>query len=171
MGRFCNGDEAAFTALHARHAPRVHRYLRRLTGNTVTAQELVQNTFVSLVISRGRYKAGAPVRPWLYAIATNAARDHFRRRGKEVLAAEPASSETVEPVLRDQGLEKAVQKALAELPEAQRVAIVLHRFEGLSFAEIAEAVGASESAVKVRAHRGYEKLRESLRGVWEGGKP
>ena len=68
--------------------------------------------------------------------------------------------------LRDPGLEKAVRAALAQLPDAQREAILLHRFEGLSFAEIAEHVGLTESAVKVRAHRGYERLRELLKGVW-----
>jgi RNA polymerase sigma-70 factor (ECF subfamily) len=108
------------------------------------------------------------LRPWLYAIATNAARDFFRRRKNEVLEAEPAMNETVEPAMADPGLERAVKRALTALPEDQREAIVLHRFEGLSFAEVAEAVGASEAAVRVRAHRGYEKLRVSLKSVWEG---
>jgi RNA polymerase sigma-70 factor (ECF subfamily) len=67
----------------------------------------------------------------------------------------------------DPGLDRQVRAALAALPEAQREAVVLHRFEGLSFAEIAEAAGVTESAVKVRAHRGYEALRAALRGVWE----
>jgi RNA polymerase sigma-70 factor (ECF subfamily) len=54
-----------------------------------------------------------------------------------------------------------------QLPENQRLAIVMHRFQNLSFAEIAEALDLSESAVKVRAHRGYERLRALLRGLWE----
>ena len=65
------------------------------------------------------------------------------------------------------GLEKVVRAALEQLPEAQREAIVLHRFEGLSYAEIAETAGVTESAVKVRAHRGAETLRVLLKGVWE----
>ena len=67
---------------------------------------------------------------------------------------------------RDPGLEKAVKNALQQLPEAQREAIILNRYEGLSFAEIAEMAGVTESAVKVRAFRGYERLRELLKGVW-----
>jgi RNA polymerase sigma factor (sigma-70 family) len=167
MQRFIQGDEEAFTALHQRYAPRVRRFLLRLTGNEATADELTQTTFVSLVVSRGRYDWKAPVRPWLYAIATNAARDHYRRRVNEVLSEEPAKDESVQPTSRDLGLEKMVQKALAELPADQREAIVLHRFEGLSFAEVAQTVGVSVGAVKVRAHRGYERLRVSLKGVWE----
>ena len=169
MEQFRKGDEAAFTALHERHGPKVHRYLKRLTGNDAIAQELTQAAFFSLVVSRGRYKSGAPLRPWLYAIATNAARDFFRKHKNEVLEAEPGMDETVDPPATDPGLERAVKRALAELPDDQREAIVLHRFEGLSFAEVAVAVGASEAAVRVRAHRGYEKLRVSLKTVWEAG--
>ena len=60
---------------------------------------------------------------------------------------------------RDFALERTVRQALAQLPPPQREAIVLHRFEGFSFSEIAEVLGLSESAVKVRAHRGYVRLR------------
>ncbi|HEX4802865.1 MAG TPA: sigma-70 region 4 domain-containing protein, partial [Myxococcaceae bacterium] len=68
----------------------------------------------------------------------------------------------------DPGMERAVHRALEQLPESQRLAIVMHRFQNLSFAEIAQALELSESAVKVRAHRGYEKLRALLRDLWEG---
>ncbi|MFP2897810.1 RNA polymerase sigma factor [Corallococcus sp. 4LFB] len=71
-----------------------------------------------------------------------------------------AVADTPEP--RDAGLERAVQRALAQLPEGQRLPILMHRFEGMGFAEIAEALGLTESAVKVRAHRGYARLRELL---------
>src|SRR4051812_1658943 len=166
MLRFCDGDAKAFDALFARHAAQVRAYLHRLSGNGASADDLTQATFLSLVKARGRFMKGAAFKPWLYAIATNAARDQHRRRRGEELTAEPASTEVVEPVVRDAGLEKQVRAALVQLPEAQRSAIVLHRFEGMSFAEIALAQGVSEGAVKVRAHRGYERLRELLRGVW-----
>ena len=71
------------------------------------------------------------------------------------------------PAPRDAGLERAVQRALAQLPEGQRIPIVMHRFEGMGFAEIAEALGLTESAVKVRAHRGYARLRELLAALRE----
>jgi RNA polymerase sigma factor (sigma-70 family) len=106
------------------------------------------------------------VKPWLYAIATNAARDHQRRsRRPEELTEEgelPATVAADIPGPRDTGLERTVQRALELLPEGQRVPIMLHRFEGMSFAEIAESMGLTESAVKVRAHRGYARLRELL---------
>ena len=165
MARFCQGEAQAFDALFQRYSRPVHGYLTRLTGSPSAAEDLVQLTFLSVVRARGRFQAGARVKPWLYAIATNAARDWRRRRRPEELTEEgelPASVPADEPAPRDVGLERTVQRALAELPEGQRIPIVLHRFEGMSFAEIAEALGLTESAVKVRAHRGYARLRELL---------
>lgn len=168
MEAFIEGEARAFEALFARHAGEIRAYLQRLTGSGAVADDLTQATFLSVVRGRGRFQRGAKVRPWVYAIATNAARDWRRRTRFEGVTAEGQlpEEEAEAPALKDPGLERAVKAALAQLPEAQREAIVLHRFEGLSFAEIAEHVGLTESAVKVRAHRGYERLRELLKGVW-----
>jgi RNA polymerase sigma factor (sigma-70 family) len=174
MARFCQGEAAAFDALFQRYSRPVHGYLTRLTGSAATAEDLVQLTFLSLVRSRGRFQPGARVKPWLYAIATNAARDQQRRSKRpEELTEEgelPATVAADTPGPRDTGLERTVQQALELLPEGQRVPIMLHRFEGMSFAEIAEAMGLTESAVKVRAHRGYARLRELLAGLREEAK-
>src|SRR5262249_35268776 len=117
---------------------------------------------LSVLRSRERFRPGALFRPWVYAIATNAARDqHRRKRPEEPI--EHVEGEVDDPLGRvDPFQSKAVRDALAQLPEQQRVPIVLHRFEALSCAEIAETGGPTETAVKVRAHRGYEKLRELL---------
>lgn len=168
MMRFCEGDENAFDALFSRHAAQVRVYLCRLTGNRAAADELTQAAFVSVVKARGRFTRGAMFKPWLYAIATNAARDLHRRRRQEDLVPQAGTDQSVEMKVSDRGLERSVRSALEQLPDAQRVAIVMHRFEGMSFAEIAAAQGTSEGAVKVRAHRGYEKLRELLHDLWSG---
>lgn len=170
MERFCTGDAHAFDALFSRYAAPVRGYLQRVCGNAAMAEDLVQATFLSLVRGRGRFIRGNLFKPWLYAIATNAARDVLRRKRPEELTAEgelPRDAAAEPVALKDAGLERAVRDALAQLPANQREVIVLHRFEGLSMAEVAAALGASESAVKVRAHRGYEKLRGLLKGVWE----
>lgn len=170
MKRFQQGDARAFEALFQRYAKPIHGYLARVTGSPAAAEDLSQQTFLSLVRARGRFQDGARVKPWLYAIATNAARDWQRRKRPEDLTDEgelPAGVPAEEPAARDAGLESAVQRALAQLPEGQRIPILLHRFEGMGFAEIAEAMGLTESAVKVRAHRGYARLRELLAGLRE----
>lgn len=167
MELFCQGDEKAFDALFERHAPAIRGYLVRMVGSAAVADDLTQTTFLSLVRARGRFMKGARFKPWLYAIATNAARDSKRRRSE--LLTETGylpEGEGEEMVARDLGMEKQVHAALGQLPDAQREAILQHRFHGISFAEIAAAEGVTESAVKVRAHRGYERLRELLKGLW-----
>lgn len=169
MEQFCQGDASAFDALFTRHAAAVRGYLHKMTGQRAAADDLTQATFMSLLRARGRFMPGSKFKPWLYAIATNAARDWRRRGSHESVTDEGTTPDQVaEPaMLADPGLEKVVRAALAQLPDAQREAIVLHRFEGLSYAEIAQSAGVTESAVKVRAHRGAEKLRLLLKGAWE----
>lgn len=168
MERFIDGDAPAFDLLFSRHVAMLRAYLNRMVGSSAVADDLTQATFISMVRGRGRFIRGSKVKPWLYAIATNAARDWKRRSRFEnvsddgSLPDEPAE----ETPIRDVGLEKAVKAALALLPGPQREAIVMNRYEGLTFAEIAAHAGVTESAVKVRAHRGYERLRELLKGLW-----
>jgi RNA polymerase sigma factor (sigma-70 family) len=173
MTRFCQGDAQAFDALFERHGRAVHAYLTRLVGSGAAAEDLAQATFLSLVRSRGRFHPAIQFRPWLYAIATNAARDHFRRGRREQLTEKgelPADAAAEDPAPTDAGLERRVRSALEQIPAQQREVIVLNRFHGLSMAEVAVAVGASETAVKVRAHRGYERLRRLLSDLWDAWK-
>ena len=170
MERFRLGDARAFDALFQRYARPIHGYLMRLTGQRAAAEDLSQQTFLSLVQARGRFQQGSRVKPWLYAIATNAAHDWRRRKRPEELTDEgelPTQVASEQGGPRDVGLERTVQRALAQLPEGQRIPIVLHRFEGMGFAEIAESMGLTETAVKVRAHRGYARLRELLATLQE----
>ena len=168
MEQFCEGDAGAFDALFTRHAPAVRGYLARLVGSNAVADDLTQTAFLSLVRARGRFLKGSKFKPWLYAIATNAARDSRRRGKHEELTptGELPKEAGEEMTVRDHGLENQVQAALKQLPQTQREAILQHRFMGLSFAEIAAVEGVTESAVKVRAHRGYEALRVLLKGLW-----
>jgi RNA polymerase sigma-70 factor (ECF subfamily) len=165
MSRFCQGDAAAFDVLFERYSAPISGYLHRLTQNRAVSEDLAQATFLSMVKARGRFRAGARVRPWLYAIATNAARDWRRRSRPEELTEEgklPSDIAAQEDAPRDVGLERVVQRAIGALPESLRLPLVMHRFEGLSFKEIADALGVSEGAVKLRAHRAYERLRGIL---------
>jgi RNA polymerase sigma-70 factor, ECF subfamily len=169
MRQFCRGEARAFDALFERYARPLNRYLARLVGASA-ADDLTQATFLSVVRARGRFRDGARVKPWMYAIATNAARDWMRRQRPEDLSSDgelPNVADTAESVMRDLGLERTVATALEQLTGSQREAILLHKFEGMSFAEIADSLGVTESTVKVRAHRGYEKLRVLLADLKE----
>ena len=180
MGRVQVGDEAAFAMLMERWERPVKSVIGRIVLNVSEAEELAQETMVRVWQQRGKFREGAEVRPWIFSIAVNLARNRLRwwRRRPEVAleewrAAEERETEGVSE--RERGgsgdggdLERkeralAVRDAIAALPLELREAIVLFEFEELSQAEIAVAVGASVKAVEARVARAREKLRVALR--------
>lgn len=166
MAAFVAGDEAAFAALFERHSGPLYGVLRRSLPSDDDARDLLQQTFLQLHRARHDFRPEARLRPWLYTIALNLKREFFRRRQRRPetpLDLERHREPSVEPAVQGR-FEHVVEvrRAVAALPESQRVVIELHWFEELSFAEIAETLGLGLSAVKVRAHRGYNRLREAL---------
>jgi RNA polymerase sigma-70 factor (ECF subfamily) len=168
MERFCGGERAALDALFARHAYSLFQLLRRMVHDEDVAEDLLQTSFLSLVKARDSYQLGSPVVPWLHAIAANAARDWLRRQRRhreEALTQQQDQLPEVDPVEpedRDPQLEERVLRALERLPPSQREAVLLHRIQGLSFREVARSLGTTVGAAKVRAHRGYQRLRRLL---------
>lgn len=167
MVAYAGGDEAAFSQLFARYAPLLTGLMRSGMRGDEESADLVQQTFLQLHRARRDYRPGQPLRPWLLTIAYNLKRDHWRRRGRrpEVpldRAPEQVNGRTPARALEREQRALQLQQALAQLPDDQRQVIELHWFGGIPFAEIAQTVGASVSAVKVRAHRGYRKLRGLL---------
>jgi RNA polymerase sigma factor (sigma-70 family) len=163
------GDAEAFRELFARYAPLVRRIMARDVRRAAEVDELVQDTFLHLHRSAADFRQGAPLKPWLVTIALNLKREHFRRKARRPeapLELDGRRDPAVDPprVLEERDARRHVDEALAALAENQREVIVLHWFGGLSFPEVAQVVGASVSAVKVRAHRGYERMRALLAG-------
>lgn len=161
MERFCNGEHEAFEALFSRHAGRVQGFLTRMVRDGPLAEDLLQTTFLSVIRARGRYEPGTRFTPWLLTIAANAARDALRRRQhSEAFSQESDPSPvSVAPGVGDPGMRRRIEDALQRLPPDQREAVILSKVEGWSFEEIASMRGISVVAARVRAHRGYEKLR------------
>ena len=165
MRAFRDGDDAAFDLLFERHSRPLHGFLLRMAGDRVAAEDLVQVTFTSLIRSKDRFLDRTPFKPWLFTIATNAAREAHRRRQVRVRAHEAqldAPELSVDPPSFDSGLQRQLSDALTQLPAAQREAVVLHKVEGLTFEEVAEVLGVTASAARLKAHRGYARLRELL---------
>ncbi len=168
MSAYASGDRRSFTALFQRWAPRLHGFFMRALREPAAADDLLQMTFLKLHRARGSFRPLLRLRGWLYAIATRELREELRRRRHSPLASkEQQDEERHENADDPHPLEArqratAVQTAIERLPESQRAVLYLHRYEEMTFAEIAQVLGTTEGAVKLRAFRAYEKLREEL---------
>lgn len=176
MERYAQGEDRAFSALHAGLAPRVRLYLRRLTGRDDLAEDLCQETMLRIHRARSSFVPGAAVVPWAYAIARNCHIDYLRARRARIKLASPVTDEgeSVVPEVAAAGDSDAeavhvaretaalIERELQRMTLARREAFVLLRYEGLSVAEAAAVLGATESAVKLRAFHAYEAIRKAL---------
>lgn len=166
MHAYVAGEAAAFRVIFERYAPLLLRAMLRELYVREEANDLVQQTFLQLHRARRDFDTAQKLKPWIFTIAMNLKREYFRRRKRRPersLEAEPA----LEPAVAARGAaqvdaRRTLERVLAELPDDQREVIELHWFDGLEFPEVAQVVGASVSAVKVRAHRGYVRLRQAL---------
>lgn len=168
MRRYVGGDQAAFRALFERYAPVLMRLTARHLRSEELAREVVQQTFFQLHAARRDFRSDAKLRPWVFTIAMNLVREHYRRasRRKEIdfdEARVPVSERERTPLEGKQRL-ALLRAAVAQLPDGQREVVELHWFEERPFSEVAEILGANEGAVRVRAHRAYKRLKELLAG-------
>ena len=170
MSAYVAGNSRAFEQLFARLAPRVHGFFMRSFRDAAVADDLLQVTFMKVHRARRSFDTGQRVKPWLFAVAARVRLDELRKRlrlpedaDEEALASaeDPAASEA----RLDSDVQDAVRAALSRLPESQRAVIHLHRYEGMTFGEIASVLGTTQGAVKLRAFRGYETLRTQLKGL------
>lgn len=171
MSRYADGEDRAFAELFEALAPRLEAFLRRLSGSEELAADLAQETFLRMHRARGSFARNAAVLPWAYAIARNCYVTHTRSfktklsrasvdiQDHEVATGLDASAEEAASAFERA---KIVERTLAAMSEANRAAFILIRFEGQSVANAAQILGVSESAVKLRAFRAYELLREAL---------
>ncbi|QEL18980.1 RNA polymerase sigma factor [Limnoglobus roseus] len=172
-------DQAAFAELVARFQHRLVGIMHHIVGNKEEAEDLAQEVFLRVFRTRAKYTPKAKFSTWLFTIANNLAlnalRDRYRRlqlplelRDSGSLAQRPhvplAAHRDAPPTqnLQDRELADVVRRAMDDLNERQRVAVVLNKFEDMGYAEIAEVMGLTAKAVKSLLCRAREKLREAL---------
>jgi RNA polymerase sigma factor (sigma-70 family) len=168
------GDAPAYRNLLSAIQPKIRAIVRSKIREEAAAEDVVQNTLLSIHRGRATYRAERPFGPWMRAITRNSIIDHFRerkRRGdREVeFKAEEWADESESTPAGGASLPPELSAALAKLPEAQREAVTLIQVDGLSVAEAALRAGVSPGALKVRAHRGYRALRSALEGDRDSG--
>lgn len=168
--RAAKGDTVALEALYRRHVDAVWRYAWLRSNSREQAAEVVQDTFLRVMRSIRRFKGQSAFGTWLFTLARSASIEHARREQRERAARDKVGvlrlvgatndSETDRP---DQEVRRAVRRAIAELPGAQRDAVVLCELTGKSVREAAEVLGWGESRVKVTLFRARRRLRDKLR--------
>ena len=162
------GNADALQALYFRYAKPLFGYLWKRTRDRDTAEELVQELFTKVWKNHRQVDPSKSIRAYLYQCAYHLAIDHLRhmvRQNEAGLPDQEGHSQAVDEV--GFARRKAISRAIGELPEAQRNAFVLSRFEGLKYAEIAAVLNISVKTVETHIGRALKKLREGLR-EWAG---
>jgi RNA polymerase sigma-70 factor, ECF subfamily len=173
------GNMAGFDFLIQKYRKPIIHFMYRMVRNQAIAEELAQEVFLRVYRSRETYRAEARFSTWLYRIATNLgvnyARDNRHERMASTVYLDEADSETgTTPDVADStpGAEadmlqrerlNAIRQHVMELPERQRVAVLMHKYEGLDYRQIGDVLKLSESATKSLLFRAYQTLREKLK--------
>ena len=173
------GNLPAFDVLLAKYRKPIMSFMYRMVHNQAIAEELAQEVFLRVYRSRETYRAEARFSTWLYRIATNLGVNHARNTKNERTAptvfldepdAEtgstpdvPDATPTVEANLLRRERLQAIRQHVLALPERQRTAVLMHKYEGLDYKQIGEVLKLSESATKSLLFRAYQTLREKLK--------
>jgi RNA polymerase sigma-70 factor (ECF subfamily) len=179
MLRVAAGEEGAFNFLVGKYHRAMIHFLFRMVHNQAVAEELAQEVFLRVYRSRESYRAEAKFTTWLYRIATNLAVNHARdtrhERSAQTIYLDAPDEETgttpdvaddepsaEQKLLRDERM-AAIRKHVMALPERQRMAVVMHKYQGMDYRQIGDVLKLSESATKSLLFRAYQTLRDKLK--------
>jgi len=167
--RAAEGDEAAFEEIHRRYRRPVYALALRMTRNAADAEDLTQESFLGVLRNVGSFRGEAAFSSWLYRLAVNAVKMHFRRRSSrpEDLTSDGEINERKLGIARRAGAPSvfdriAIERAVDALPAGYRAAFVLHDVEGYEHAEIARMRGTTSGTSKSQLHNARLSLRALL---------
>src|SRR5947199_2517041 len=170
------GDFSPASEIYDRYSSRIYNFAYRFLKNSEAAEDATQEVFVKMLKHANQFHGDAKLSTWLFSITANWCRDYLRKAdnrakdSEDVLVTLPAPSESSpDRTLEQRENQLRIQKALTALTPEQREAILLSRYQGLSYAEIAQISGCSEGAVKTRVFRAMETLKKALAGEARGG--
>ena len=170
------GDFSPASEIYDRYSSRIYNFAYRFLKNSEAAEDATQEVFVKMLRHASQFHGDAKLSTWLFSITANWCRDYLRKadnktkEAEEVLVTLPApSDDSPERNLERREDERRIQKALSALTPEQHEAILLSRYQGLSYAEIAQISGCSEGAVKTRVFRAMETLKKALAAEASGG--
>ena len=179
MLRVKAGDDSAFDYLVQKYRRPIISFMYRMARNSAAAEDLAQEVFLRVYRSRGNYEPSAKFSTWLYRIATNLgvnfARDTRHERPENVMNLDEQDTETGQapdladktPNVEDEILRRerlaAIKQKVEALPERQKMAVLMHKYQQMDYRQIAEVLKLSESATKSLLFRAYETLRQELK--------
>ena len=169
------GDLSPAGEIFDRYSARIYNFTFRFLKTSQAAEDATQEVFLKMLKHAQQFHGDAKLSTWLFSIAANLCRDYLRKSDnkakepEETLISLPALTDSPELALEKREDEQRVQRALELLTPEQREAILLSRYQGLSYAEIAQIAGCSEGAVKTRVFRAMETLKKALTGDVSGG--
>ncbi len=185
LAAFIAGDRQAFAALVERYQRDLYHFLARFLGNSASAEDVFQESFIQIFQSARQFEPGRTFRPWLFTIAANKARDHLRSRARKQAmplhaAIDPHSADGNEYMdlmrsvessptahLEQEELQHRVQSAIQRLPEHLREVIVLAYFNQIPYKQIAEVLNVPLGTVKSRLHTAVEQFAN----IWKSANP
>jgi RNA polymerase sigma-70 factor (ECF subfamily) len=171
IDRLRKGEAAAGESLVRKYYQPLVRYLQRLVGNEQLAEELLQQTWLSVLEHLDRFDArsiAGGFKAWLFRIATNKANDHWRSSGREKVAKQGlrlVTDEAAHPAdhrIEGSEQEQKLKRAIDQLPDAQRQVLALRYYSDLKFVEIAEMIGCPLNTALGRMHKAMLKLKELM---------
>ena len=154
-----------FEELVERHSAELFAYLWRMLRDTADAEDCLQETFLRAFRSYARVRAGTNYRAWLYKIATNTAHSHWKRRKRSEMHTVDLDPElqadgwSLSDRVEHKALLSAIARAVDELPEQQRAALIMRKYQELSYAEIGDALDCTEAAARANVYQALKKLR------------
>ena len=161
MSQVRSGVGEMLGVLFDRYQTPLFSFFYKLTANRPLSEDLVQEVFFRILKYRQSYRPGTPFRAWMYQIARNARVDHFRRQRMET-SLEPEMEPAVIPgdSAQQQQETQMLYQALLQMPEEKKEVLILSRFQGLKYEEIAQMLGCEVNTVKTKVHRALQELRE-----------
>ncbi|MEQ8337763.1 MAG: RNA polymerase sigma factor [Cyclobacteriaceae bacterium] len=162
MSAVKRGDLEKLGILYDRYNKRIYNYFIRCTRDVSDSGDLTQNTFIRVMKYRGSYQKNKRFETWIFQIARNLVKDHFKKL--KVVHSRMETSETIPDAMYEtddrMDRENRLYQALDKLPDDKRELIVMSKFQGLKYEQIAEMRATSVSAIKVQVHRIIKNLRE-----------
>jgi RNA polymerase sigma factor (sigma-70 family) len=162
MLQIANGKLDMLTILFDRYSVRIYNFFNKMVHNKMVSEDLTQDVFLKVIKYRTSYKNGN-FAAWIYTIARNIFSSHYQKTKKERSnIIDDDIMESDEMVVSESKQEELdhLQKTLLKLSNSDRELIVMHRFQEIKYEQIAQIIGSSENAVKVKVHRALKKLKE-----------